>query len=170
MYTLLTKNIEILTHTSCAGAEPEALRTIPHADMEMMARAKVDVRVSETNREWRMPSLSTSSFARDFALSSIEFEKSFQLESFGFTLLSYAHRRVSITEERAHCHNTDLREAAWRMGLGRRCYTNTSRHVSITFHVWIVGRLSRGYIYLHPSRPSHFLILRWLQPSSRGFP
>ena len=115
-----------------------------------------------------MPSLSTSSFARDFALSSIEFEK-----SFGFTLLSYAHRRVSITEERAHRHNTDLREAAWRMGLGRRCYTNMSRHVSITIHVWIVGRLSRGYIYLiylYPSRPSHFLILRWLQPSSRGFP
>ena len=30
--------------------------------------------------------------------------------------------------------------------------------------------LSRLYIYLYPSRPSHFLILRWLQPSSRGFP
>jgi hypothetical protein len=123
----------------------------------MMARAKVDVRVSETNREWRMPSLSTSSFARDFALSwiELEFEK-----SFGFTLLSYAHRRVSVTEERAHRHNTDRREAAWRMGLGRRCYTNTSRHVSITFHVWrasaawSAASLAAIYIYILLARPT----------------
>jgi len=107
-----------------------------------------------------MPSLSTSSFARDFALSSIEFEKSFQLESFGFTLLSYAYRRVSITEERAHRHNTDRREAAWRMGLGRRCYTNTSRHVSITFHVWrasaawSAASLAAIYIYILLARPT----------------
>jgi hypothetical protein len=47
------------------------------------------------------------------------------------------------------------------------CFNNVSCLASVGR---LVGRLSRGYIYLYPSRPSHFLILRWLQPSSRGFP
>jgi len=50
-------------------------------------------------------------------------------------------------------------------------YVPLCYHISIT--VSCLDRrppLSRLYIYLYPSRPSHFLILRWLQPSSRGFP
>lgn len=37
------------------------------------------------------------------------------------------------------------------MGLGRRCYTNTSRYVinNVSCLRWIVGRLSRGYIYIY---------------------